>query len=58
MPDALSEKIRIAIQVSLEDEIEKQFQKEIIRSDGVSVLLIVGNYLCQEICKKHYNVVI
>jgi len=53
-----SEKIRITIQVSLEDEIEEQFQKEIVRSEYVSVLLIVGNYLCQEICKKHHNVVI
>jgi len=56
--EALSEKIRIANQVSLEDEIEKQFQIEIVRSEYVSVLFIAGNYLCQEICKKYYNVVI
>ena len=55
---ALGEKIRIATQVSLEDEIEEQFQIEIVRSEYVSVLLTVGNYLCQEICKKYYNVVI
>ncbi len=55
--EALSEKIRIATQVSLEDEIEEQFQKELVRSDYVSILLITGNYLCQEIHKKYYNVV-
>ena len=55
---ALSEKIRIATQVSLEDEIEEQFQKEIARSEYASVLLIIGSYLCQEIHKKYYDVVI
>jgi len=50
--EAFSEKIRIALQVSLEDEIEEQLQKEIVRSEYVSVLLIVGNYICQEICKN------
>lgn len=48
----LSEKIRIATQVSPEDEIEQQFQKEIVRSEYVSVLVIIGSYLCQEIPKN------
>ena len=55
---ALPEKIRIATQVSLEDEIEEQFQKEIVRSEYVSVLLIIESYLCQETRKKYYDVVI
>ena len=49
---ALSEKIRIATQVSPEDKIEEQFPKEIVRSEYVSVLLIIGSYLCQEIRKN------
>ncbi len=53
--EAFSEKIRIATQVSLKDEIEEQFQKEIVRSDYVSILLIIGNYLCQEIYTRYYN---
>jgi hypothetical protein len=56
--EAFSEKIRNAIQVSLEDEIEGQFQIEIVRSEYVSFLYTAGNNLCQEICKKYYNVVI
>ncbi len=55
---ALSEKIIIATHVSLEDEVEEQFQKEIARSEYVRVLLIIGSYLCQEIRKEYYDVVI
>jgi hypothetical protein len=54
--EALSGEIRIAIQVSLENEIEEPFRKEIVSSEHVNVLLTVGNYLCQEICKKYCNV--
>ena len=41
--EASSEKIRNAIQVSPEIEIEKQIQKELFRSDYVSILLTEGN---------------
>jgi hypothetical protein len=56
--EVLSQKIRIATQVSFEDEIKEEFQKEIVQSDYVNVLFIIGNYLCQEIYEKYYTVVI
>ena len=54
--EAFSDEIRIAIQLSFEKEIDDQFQIEIVSSECVIILLTVGNYLCQEIWVKYYNV--